>query len=135
MICPRCGSEKIRVVDTMPDEKQRVYRRRKCTECGFIIHTVETVCVKKRKNDNTEIGLIPIKELPPKEYRCREDRSYLCNEFMRMNIKYAKVDLGDNVERPVNYTYSSLRQLISQNEYPFYIIIRNGDLYLVRTDM
>lgn len=43
MICPKCGCAKIRVVDTLPDEEQRVFRRRKCTDCGFIFHTVETI--------------------------------------------------------------------------------------------
>lgn len=43
MNCPKCSCHDIRVVDTLPDEEQRVFRRRKCTGCGFIFHTVETI--------------------------------------------------------------------------------------------
>lgn len=130
MICPRCNCEYIRVVDTMPDEEQRIFRRRKCPECGFIFHTVETIYVKKRKT-----GLTPIKQLPPKEYKYRRDNVSLCEEFMRMGVKYARVDLCDNEGGDFKSAYSTLHQVIIRNGYPFYITTRNGYLYFVRVDM
>lgn len=128
--CPECGCEKIRVVDTMPDEKRKIFRRRKCTDCGCTFRTVEIIDTEKSKNK-----LVPIKKLPAKEYNRRHDNTALCEEFMRMNVKYAKVDLCIDEYRTINYAYTSLRQSVIDKNYPFYVIIRNGDIYFIRIDM
>jgi transcriptional regulator NrdR family protein len=41
MICPYCGSNQIRVMDTMPGEEE-IYRRKKCRNCCKIFRTKET---------------------------------------------------------------------------------------------
>lgn len=133
--CPECGCEKIRVVDTMPDTGRRIFRRRKCTGCGFTFRTIEVICTKQHTLEKSKNKLVPVKELPAKEYNRRHDNAVLCEEFMRMNVKYAKVDLCIDEYRAINYAYSSLRQSVLDKNYPFYVVIRNGDIYFVRTDM
>lgn len=40
MVCPKCGG-KTKVTDSSPTEK-KVYRRRKCVECGHVFATAES---------------------------------------------------------------------------------------------
>lgn len=41
LACPRCGGD-AKVVDTVNNFfDDEVYRRRKCTDCGHIVYTVE----------------------------------------------------------------------------------------------
>jgi transcriptional regulator NrdR family protein len=42
MICPKCGSDKAGVTDTVknPDANE-IYRKRKCRDCGKAFHTIE----------------------------------------------------------------------------------------------
>lgn len=41
MNCPECGGNNLKVMDTMPDSDNRIFRRRKCAECGSKFRTVE----------------------------------------------------------------------------------------------
>jgi hypothetical protein len=43
MKCPECGSENIGVNNTMPDDETRIFRRRKCHDCGAGFRTVESI--------------------------------------------------------------------------------------------
>lgn len=43
MNCPKCGSENIRVVDTINGLQNDIYRRRKCSDCKSTFRTVEIV--------------------------------------------------------------------------------------------
>jgi len=42
MTCPVCGKE-TRVIESATDG-ERVYRHRKCMECGYCFHTIEEDC-------------------------------------------------------------------------------------------
>lgn len=42
MICPRCGSMNVRVVNSKTSSKD-VVRKRKCSECGKRFYTIETM--------------------------------------------------------------------------------------------
>lgn len=42
MVCPKCGG-KVTVSDTMHGFDNDTYRRRKCLECGYLFHTIETI--------------------------------------------------------------------------------------------
>lgn len=42
MTCPNCGGERVSVTDTIPGFRTEVFRRRRCTDCGFVFRTVET---------------------------------------------------------------------------------------------
>lgn len=42
MRCPECGG-KVTVSDTLHGLDNDTYRRRKCLECGYIFHTIETI--------------------------------------------------------------------------------------------
>lgn len=42
MICPKCKSESIRVVDNVKNPNMNeIYRMRKCKDCGHVFYTVE----------------------------------------------------------------------------------------------
>ncbi len=41
MLCPKCGSEKTKVVNTVKGIIQE--RTRKCLECGYVFQTVEAI--------------------------------------------------------------------------------------------
>ena len=43
MVCPKCNSNTIRVLDIVHNkEKNETYRKRKCTKCGHIFFTKES---------------------------------------------------------------------------------------------
>lgn len=134
MNCPKCGSKNVYVIDSRKDDQQRVFRRRKCTDCGEQFRTIENVYVKNGKKQNTETKLTPVCSLPEKQYNTHTDISFLCDEFLKMNTKYARIDISSDDGRNLFYVYSSLRQIVLRKEYPFYIINRNCKLYFVRFD-
>ena len=42
MNCPGCGSNKIRVIDVVHNNKRNeTYRKKKCTECKNVFYTIE----------------------------------------------------------------------------------------------
>ena len=41
MKCPKCGSNNLKVIDTISDLDDEVYRCRRCVDCGGKFHTVE----------------------------------------------------------------------------------------------
>ena len=43
MNCPECGSPSVYVKDTIPSNDERIFRRRKCFDCGINFRTVEIV--------------------------------------------------------------------------------------------
>ena len=43
MVCPKCGSEQVRVQDTLHDIDNVIYRRRKCIACKNTFRTIETL--------------------------------------------------------------------------------------------
>ena len=43
MRCPECGGTNIGVNNTMPDNEKRIFRRRKCHDCGAGFRTVEII--------------------------------------------------------------------------------------------
>lgn len=49
MYCPNCGG-KLRVLDNVknPDENE-IYRKKSCTACGHVFHTVEYEVVENQK--------------------------------------------------------------------------------------
>lgn len=57
MVCPKCGKENDRVVDTRPsDDNRSIRRRRECLECKFRFSTIERVeglQLRVRKKDGT----------------------------------------------------------------------------------
>lgn len=41
MVCIKCGSRKVQVIDTRADGPRRIYRRRRCRVCGTRWTTTE----------------------------------------------------------------------------------------------
>lgn len=134
MNCTKCGSKNVYVIDSRKADQQRVFRRRKCIDCGQQFHTIENVYVKNGRKQNTETKLTPVRSLPEKQYNTHTDISFLCDEFLKMNTKYARIDISSDDDRNLYYIYSSLRQIVLRKKYPFYITNRNCKLYFVRFD-
>ena len=56
MDCPRCGSDRIRVLETLPHRRNhpaRVYRRRRCLGCLARWRTVELIDLGSPNNGQT----------------------------------------------------------------------------------
>lgn len=43
MKCPKCSSDNIGVANSLPGDDTRVFRYRKCHDCGHSFRTVETI--------------------------------------------------------------------------------------------
>ena len=52
MTCPNCGSDNVRVKETMPGTGSTVYRRRMCCDCGNRFRTSETLLDDSEKSRN-----------------------------------------------------------------------------------
>ena len=82
--------------------------------------------------------LIELEELPETERRVVTEynscKDYL-NKFMAMNVKVAWVLFGPDEYANVTSAYGSFTRSCHRFGFPVTAYIRNGDLYLVRTDM
>lgn len=85
--------------------------------------------------------LVPVKKLPKKAVRKSYEhcgykpvRSYL-TEFMKMGVKYARVDINaaDYVD-PVSARQTLVRS-IKDGKFPIVVKVRDYDIYLIRTDL
>lgn len=43
MICPKCDNDTVYVKDTLNAPDRKIYRRRKCSNCGATFRTVEVI--------------------------------------------------------------------------------------------
>ena len=57
------------------------------------------------------------------------------NDFMLTNAKHYKVEYTEGEYKNVMVAYESLRLAIKRHKQPIKISIRNGEIYLTRTDM
>ena len=57
------------------------------------------------------------------------------NEFISMNVKTARVDLDKDDYKSVNVAANVLRVASKRHAVPVKVVVRNGELYFVRTDM
>lgn len=49
MACPKCGGD-AKVIDTVSNfEDEEFYRKRKCTDCGHIIYTIEIEVLETKR--------------------------------------------------------------------------------------
>lgn len=80
--------------------------------------------------------LVPIKMLPSRRANCqyKNIREYISN-FMRMNVKYVRVDYMREEFANVYSASGSFVRMIKLFDYPIRAVIINSELYLVRTDM
>lgn len=90
--------------------------------------------------------LISVKKLPEKVYRRHKSprksvKGYLV-EFMKMNVKYAKIAYGDDDYIHNRACVSSFRHAITSRyvvnaraEFPIIVKEINNDVYLIRTDL
>lgn len=77
--------------------------------------------------------IFPLLSLPRKKLRDRKDNTQICEEFLDMHFKYAKVIFTPDEYMTSTSACCSLRQLIDRKHYPMYVTIINGDVYLVKT--
>ena len=56
-------------------------------------------------------------------------------EFMRMNVKYAKVVFGENEYANSNACRNNMKRACKYHGYPIKTIERGHDIYFMRTDI
>ena len=85
--------------------------------------------------------ITPIEKLPPKGHREAETqcdqkptRNYL-KEFMKMNVKYARVDLAYGDYLSHDSALQALRSSVKSSALPIHVLERQGELYLARRDL
>ena len=54
MVCPKCGSKKLEVIDTRPTSMNGIRRLRKCIDCGERITSYE-LTIDEIINNNNQI--------------------------------------------------------------------------------
>ena len=57
------------------------------------------------------------------------------NEFIAMNVKTARVDLDKDDYKTVTVAANVLRVASKRHAVTVKVVVRNGELYFVRTDM
>jgi hypothetical protein len=77
---------------------------------------------------------VEVKEVPEKKKRTNRGvlRDYL-QEFMKMNLKAVKVE--DHGYKSANAAYKSLNAATKRWVFPIDVVIRNGEVYLIRRDI
>ena len=65
----------------------------------------------------------------------RNRLKYVFMEFMRMNIKVAKVDFKEREYKNTTIAYHTLHRACKRHAVPITVRMRNGEVYMVRTDM
>jgi hypothetical protein len=78
--------------------------------------------------------IIPVKGLPERHICSYKRMGSFCEEFLAMNIKYAKIEVEDSYSSAYA-AFHSLRGITTRRNDPCYPTMVNGELYLVRTDM
>ena len=74
----------------------------------------------------------PVKELPKPRKRTRCNRSAeRLHEFLSMNVKYARMDVG-KLEYSHSYSaYTSMRNMVKFYSLPIDVKMLNGEVYLI----
>lgn len=52
MKCPKCGSDQVRVLETMHGYESKIYRRRACIRCDTRFRTIEDILPEDEKSQN-----------------------------------------------------------------------------------
>lgn len=53
MRCPKCNGNDVCVTDSMTSDDNKVRRRRKCSNCGFIFRTIEVIVDETKGTKHT----------------------------------------------------------------------------------
>lgn len=72
-----------------------------------------------------------IKELIRGKYNLR----YKLEDFISMNTKVVKVNFREGEYKKLEYAYNSLREAAKRACVPVDVMRRNGEIFLIRTDM
>ena len=80
---------------------------------------------------------IRVNEIPESK-RCRSHYVYSLKDkidrFLRMDIPVAKVEYNSGEYTSVNACLNSLQTFCVRNKVPAYVMMRNGEIYIIRTD-
>ena len=77
------------------------------------------------------------RKIPSKTTRTRYsgDLIDMLDRFLTTGYKYAKLDLNDSEYINNNCAYSCIARCIKHEGFSIKLVMRNGELYLVRTDV
>ena len=77
----------------------------------------------------------PVEKLPEKQKNTYKKNTDMLNEFMKMNVKYARVEYSKTDYCSESSVVGSLSKSIRTNMYPIRLKTINGELYLIRKDL
>ena len=84
---------------------------------------------------------VPVEKIPEKSWVSKYDRAenkrtrvYL-EEFMKMGVKYALVDVMYDEYSSMESCEATLRQCVKRQGYPIDVKTRDGEVYLARRDI
>ena len=79
---------------------------------------------------------VPVEKLPEKQKNVafHNGKAYL-EEFMRMGVKYARVDLLPGEYCTVDTGYHALMNIVKWHAFPITVKTINGEIYLIRKDL
>lgn len=77
---------------------------------------------------------VVVERLPEKS--CGKKRlEYILEEFMNMNVKFAKFEFNENEYKHANSAYGNLRRAAVKLGLPITVRIRNNEVYFERRDL
>lgn len=78
---------------------------------------------------------VEVKEIPKTLREGKYCLKHYWEEFMKMDVKVARVDLSDHDYKTVKNAQTTFLASIKRYGYPISASIRGGEIYLVRRDM
>ena len=81
------------------------------------------------------MNFTPVDYLPERRYTTYKKVGAYLQEFMKMNVKTARVDYTPEEYTSAQCVSTPFRYAINADGYPIKVQIINGDVYLTRTDM
>lgn len=60
---------------------------------------------------------------------------YALFEFMKMNVEAVKLSFGKNEYKNSHSAYTTYHKAVRRFAFPVRVVMRKGEVYLVRTDM
>lgn len=76
-----------------------------------------------------------VKELPERTITTYKRPQYVFEEFLRLNIKIAKVEFNKNEYSSTQSAFANCKMYAKRDGYPIDVRMRNGELYFIRRDM
>ena len=69
------------------------------------------------------------------ERKAKKKLAYILDEFMNMNVKFAKFEFNENEYKTASSANGALRKSAARFGYPIKVQLINGEIYFERRDI